>query len=59
MLLARHQIKAKEVHEHNGHLRFALNLRNHAEKFLFSFLRRFAPLLEYPSFVATLEMALC
>ena len=58
MLLARHQIEAKIVDEHNSNLGFPLDLRDHVEKFMLPSLRRFAPLLEYSGFVATLEMAL-
>ena len=58
VLLARHQIKAKKVDEHNSNLGLPLDLRYRVEEFVLPSLRHFAPLLEYSDFVATLEMAL-
>lgn len=58
VLLARHQIKAKKVDEHNSNLGFPLDLPYHVDEFMLPSLRHFAPLLEYSGFVATLEMAL-
>lgn len=58
MLLARHQIKAKKVDEHNSNLGLPLDLRYHVEEFVLPSLRHFAPTIEYSDFVSTLEMAL-